>query len=403
MHKTIEFQREELFAKVWAVPLLKLAQSIGVSDVALAKACRRAGIPLPGRGHWAKAENARRAQPSLPALKNPYYQTVRFMVADATRLPSPSQHKPEKGAPIDVPTQLDAPHALVARTLKEAAKAKVEQGYIQLDRRRALDIRVSPDTLDRTLRLIDALIKTSEAQGHLWQITQDAQTTVTVSGQTFHLCVREKLDRHELPPPPPPPRLAKHRWEPDLDALLRPRHIYEWTSTGKLSISIDGSWFDRTIQKNWNDTNRTPLEAKLHEVLAGFAPAAVAIQAHLDELARRRKMEAERAIQREEEARHRAHQQQLRIRLVRSTKRWEQAQRLRDFCSAIETQLKTLPPEAQASGQAWLQWATTQINRLDPLQDNLISLFDLAPPKDTWLSSSSLTAAEDDWWTVKSR
>ncbi len=403
MHKTVEFQREDLFAKVWAVPLLKLAQSIGVSDVALAKACRRAGIPLPGRGHWAKSEGARRAKPNLPALKNPYYQTVRFMVADATLLPLPVQRKPEKGAPIAVPAHLDAPHALVARTLKEAAKAKVEQGYIQLDRQRALDMRVSPDTLDRTLRLIDALIKASEAQGHRWQVTQDAKTTVTVDGQTFHFCVREKLDRHELPPPPPPPRLPKHRWEPDLDALLRPRHIYEWTSTGKLSISIDGLWFVRTVQKNWNDTDRTPLEAKLHEVLAGFAPAAAAIQIQRDEQERRRKAEAERAIQREEEARRRAHQQQLRIRLVRATKRWEQAQRLRDFCSAVQAQLEALPSEAQASGQAWLQWALEQIDLLDPLQSNLPSLFDLAPPKDTWLSSSSSTLPEDDWWTTRRR
>lgn len=407
MHKTIEFQREELFAKVWAVPLLKLAQTIGVSDVALAKACRRAEIPLPGRGHWAKAEGDRRKQPSLPVLKNSYYQVVRFMVIDAAQTSIPAQPKPEKGARIVVLAHLDAPHPLVARTRKEAAKAKVEQGLIRLNRQRALDIRVSPVTLDRTLRLIDALIKASETQGHIWKTTKNAQTTVTINDQTFHLCVREKLDRHELPLPPPPPRPppppGRHRWEPNLDSLLRPRHLYEWTSTGKLSISIDGQWFDRAVQKNWNDTDRTPLEAKLHEVLAGFGAAAVAIQTHRDELERRRKVEAECAAQQQEEARHRAHQQQLRIRLVHSIERWEQAQRLRDFCSAVEARLNTLPPEAQVSGRAWLQWAAAQIDRLDPLHGNLESLFNLRPPKDTWLLSGAQAASEDDWWTIKSR
>jgi hypothetical protein len=32
----------------------QLAQEFRVSDVAIAKACRRANIPIPGRGHWAK-------------------------------------------------------------------------------------------------------------------------------------------------------------------------------------------------------------------------------------------------------------------------------------------------------------------------------------------------------------
>jgi hypothetical protein len=51
MYKTITFTTLELFEKVWETPVLKLAQEIGVSDVGLAKACRKAGIPLPSRGY----------------------------------------------------------------------------------------------------------------------------------------------------------------------------------------------------------------------------------------------------------------------------------------------------------------------------------------------------------------
>ncbi|RYG98469.1 MAG: hypothetical protein EON58_07055, partial [Alphaproteobacteria bacterium] len=53
MYKQVEFTREDLHAKVWALPLLVIAREIGVSDVALGKACRKAKIPLPGRGYWA--------------------------------------------------------------------------------------------------------------------------------------------------------------------------------------------------------------------------------------------------------------------------------------------------------------------------------------------------------------
>lgn len=54
MYKVVSFTAQELFDEVWNTPVLKLAQEIGVSDVGLAKACRKAGIPLPSRGYWAK-------------------------------------------------------------------------------------------------------------------------------------------------------------------------------------------------------------------------------------------------------------------------------------------------------------------------------------------------------------
>jgi len=46
--------RSELYALVWAVPTSVLAKRLGMSDVGLAKLCRRHDIPVPGRGYWAK-------------------------------------------------------------------------------------------------------------------------------------------------------------------------------------------------------------------------------------------------------------------------------------------------------------------------------------------------------------
>jgi hypothetical protein len=49
-------KREDLYKLVWTAPVSEVASRIGISDVGLAKACRRADIPLPGRGYWAKIE-----------------------------------------------------------------------------------------------------------------------------------------------------------------------------------------------------------------------------------------------------------------------------------------------------------------------------------------------------------
>src|SRR5580700_11221729 len=59
--------REELYAKIWQTPVTRLAQEFAISDVALAKRCKREGIPLPPRGYWAKvAAGQAMEKPALP-------------------------------------------------------------------------------------------------------------------------------------------------------------------------------------------------------------------------------------------------------------------------------------------------------------------------------------------------
>ena len=61
------FKREALHELVWTAPVLEVAKRLGVSDVGLAKLCRRAEIPTPGRGYWARIESGQRlGQAPLP-------------------------------------------------------------------------------------------------------------------------------------------------------------------------------------------------------------------------------------------------------------------------------------------------------------------------------------------------
>src|SRR3546814_400652 len=46
--------REELYRQVWSRPVMQVAADYGVSNVALKKICRKHGIPVPGRGYWAR-------------------------------------------------------------------------------------------------------------------------------------------------------------------------------------------------------------------------------------------------------------------------------------------------------------------------------------------------------------
>ncbi len=69
---TRQLTREQLFELVWSSPVSKVASTLELSDVGLAKHCKREGIPLPPRGYWAKHAAGRApARPSLPPKPEP--------------------------------------------------------------------------------------------------------------------------------------------------------------------------------------------------------------------------------------------------------------------------------------------------------------------------------------------
>jgi hypothetical protein len=65
-----QYDREELYEKVWERPLVKVAEEYGVSAVALGKTCRKLFVPVPGRGYWAKLAHgyAGAKKPPLPKV-----------------------------------------------------------------------------------------------------------------------------------------------------------------------------------------------------------------------------------------------------------------------------------------------------------------------------------------------
>ena len=80
------FKRETLYGLVWTAPVLEVAGRLGVSDVALAKLCRRANIPTPARGYWARTESGQQIpRPPLPAAPEglPEFLRIRGTRRDA--------------------------------------------------------------------------------------------------------------------------------------------------------------------------------------------------------------------------------------------------------------------------------------------------------------------------------
>lgn len=64
-----DYSRQELHDLIWSAPATKLAADFGISDVAVAKRCKRLMVPRPPPGYWAKVAAGRRPRkPPLPPL-----------------------------------------------------------------------------------------------------------------------------------------------------------------------------------------------------------------------------------------------------------------------------------------------------------------------------------------------
>jgi len=69
-HLLRQYDRTELYQRVWAEPARNVAKHYGFSDVRLGKVCKILRVPVPGRGYWAKKNAGKpiRKRPPLPVL-----------------------------------------------------------------------------------------------------------------------------------------------------------------------------------------------------------------------------------------------------------------------------------------------------------------------------------------------
>lgn len=74
----ITLHRNALYQEVWETPMRQLAKRYDISDVGLAKICRKMDIPTPPRGYWAKHANGQpvKKAPLPPLAENGSTQII---------------------------------------------------------------------------------------------------------------------------------------------------------------------------------------------------------------------------------------------------------------------------------------------------------------------------------------
>lgn len=343
--------RDELFKKVWSIPTTKLATELGVSDVMIAKYCRKMDVPKPPPGYWARVHAG--WKPKVPALPKTTDQTVLTLYYAPTESDPPTVDREfdERLIPPVFAERLDVPHVLVAAVtsmgqqqidLNRLAMPKGE-GYISLD--------VSRDQLDRALRIADALFKSFEANGYAVDVYNckfwGERTRILKEGCCAYLSVSEKYQKEKRETQP-----GEKRKPPYL--LVQPE---TYAATGKLSVKMTHGYSD---YRKWNDRQNDPLESRLKEIVSYTARI---IEADLE----RKQAEEEIKRLRIEAAERSTSEVKCREELLREANDWDQADKLRRYLNVLEKRMRTDEPEQSALVDEYLSWAMSVVDALDPL------------------------------------
>ena len=354
--KAIKIEREALYQRVWETPMTELAKEFGVSDVGLAKVCKKMEVPRPPRGYWNKVA-AGRSVPPKPKLPAPSRKGVPYVVltpSDQISLNVPDE-RPEQ---IPFPDALMDPLLLTQRTLNALQRAKPnEYGVGRAGIKKHWDILVSQEAAERACLVMDTLVKALEARGCQVKVTGDEslETRVTVDGEEFSIGIEEKVRRVDHVATP----AEKKRW------AAYPYMIdkYDHVPTGQLKLMIKNA-YQVHVRKQWADGKVQRLENCLGAFIRNLRIAAKAKKAWRAEEERLHQEWKERE-RREAERRRLEHLEKMRIEKISGDiSNWEKAQQVKCYVQAMEG----IQADVEGLGE-WIAWAKRYADRIDPFSD----------------------------------
>jgi len=363
---TVKLSREQLYKEIWKTPARVLAKQFNISDVGLAKACKRMGIPRPPRGYWRRKETGKPVKTiPLPPAKLTDQLTVEFYCSSH---PKRAENTRQDLIPTDLFDSFDRPHPLVELTRRRFENATVSKsGLLVSTAKHRLDLSVSRDKLNRALRLYDAILKSWEHLGNEVIIgKEDSSPTLLRSGtESLAISITEAIETVTLPP---------------TDAeLLKPKWTWktrtETRCKGTLKIVLSGAgiveW--RHFSRRFRDGESSSLENSVRKILTGaldyFADRRdylVEAEKRRKEIEERRKVEEEQR-QREEEERRRREAEEKRIEaFLNAASDWQEARRLREFIGECQTRMAETGIDDEVIRQ-WVAWAEEIADGQDPI------------------------------------
>ena len=378
-----KFTRQELYDLVWSQPMKTVSASVGVSDVALAKACRKAQIPVPERGYWAKKQAGKRIikrplSPRFPGASDEievgsggrtYWDPNWQQKLPNEPLPPPPTFAEEMSAvtervrkmvgKVACPKQLIDPHPLIAKLLGQDEERRAD--YLKYGWNAPL---YDKPIEKRRLRLLNAIFTACQRLGcqpsmgtSKYAQEKERETSVRV-GETQVPFVLEQIT-------------AKSRGQSAEKAKER------------LRLVIGTHRSNEPGAKSWEDIEDKLLESFISDIVVEIIVAGetfhrqaaaahhewmVKRKAELQEEIRRRKAEEERKAREL-----RAKQEEERIdRLLTQATALHQSNTIRTYVDAVLARTAEMPVQSDDLDR-WAAWARNEADRIDPIKNGTVT------------------------------
>lgn len=362
-HDLKKLSRIELHEKVWSTPGAKLSLELGVSDVAIAKRCRKLNIPIPSRRYWAKVDagkNAKRRR--LPPPPEDVF------IAGAKKPVRKSLPLPSEGEPL---------HPLAV----ELAKA-IESAELSYDKKRVMlkvpvfpKIEISKALGRRAAEAFHVILKEVEARDIPFRrsLSRDEGGYFEKERERLYFEIKEELIDD------PTKSFEKEgyyrRWQEDR------------IPSGKLAFVLSTQRWGRSDAKEWSEDGGNSLRVILAEIVRYISNYYVDLykrrEAEAIELERKRveaeirrkKDEEEAAVRRQEEAKKR-HAESLkateyarRSDFVKAIGWWHLHQVAVGFIAECDRRWRNAQAGALTTEQEkWITWAREEASNLSPFE-----------------------------------
>lgn len=360
-----ELSREQLYERVWSTPGSTLATEMGISDVALAKRCKKLNVPRPPRGYWARLTAGKKLRkPSLPpGLTN---STAAKMKGDPQSESSPAAITPSYHLPATNhrlhPAAQDLLTALRAATPDNEHRMTVEGPTYPR-------VTISKKLADRAAKALHVIILAAEARTVPFRKSRSkydyAYFERGKSNDRLRLDIEEEIVTIKKEP------TAQDKRRPSWEWQTRTREL-----SGKLTFLIRLPYEQRKDVGKWSEEDETPIEQTLEKVVDGICQHYADLEKHREEEAVKRRKEHEEYELRQQEEAKRKHSAELensaRARaedLLKAAEWWRLHRSVREFIDECERSWREGQNHELLEDQVqWLSWAREISRELSPAE-----------------------------------
>lgn len=383
--------RRELYDLVWSMPITKLAEQFGLSNVGLAKICDRHRVPTPPRGYWAKKNAGKPTKQTIFAqaddpspvrieiassrdrLPEPVRAIVELRRAERKKILASREMKLSKVAELST---VPEPHPAIRATAKALRIARpIRTDVVEAVGPGLCGISASKRSAERIISLLDRLARTCD-QRQIVLTPAETRMSVSVDKDEVTFEIKERITQVRHVPTEAEIAAEERRrrrnarrthrsssWdEYEMFAPVPPK--FDAVRTGEFGLEIHG--WRNGLRRSWRDGKTQTLEALIDSIVDGFETRIAANKHHREE---RERAEAERQelARRRSLAKARRERESNRKSLLSKLIRAERlAERTRHWISTYE---KHATETARPDLTRMLDWARNQLASLDAIAD----------------------------------